>query len=492
MNTYEVPVLVVGAGPAGLATAATLARHGVECLIAERRSAPPSHPRATLVSTRTMELVRAFGVEEQVLAEAVDVEWLMWCCESLARAGEGIGVEVGLPTAEQASLISPAAPACVAQDHVEGVLRAHLAADPAVDLELGTELVELRARRHGVRCTVRDPTGERRTIDAGYVVAADGAYSATRRAVGIAMHGPDDVLAGVTEVIRAPLWDALGDRRYGLYLVERPEPGGAVFLPAGRGDRWRVGFLTDPSAGRPVTPDPDAAVELIRRGAGMPGLPVEIESLGAFTAGVQLADRFRDGRVFLVGDAAHRVTPRGGTGMNTAFYDGVDLGWKLAWVLRGWADDGLLDTYEDERRPVAEHNAARSADLDGSRRAPGDELRMDLGGRIAHHWVRTGEGVVSTLDLLGPGWTLFTGPDPGGWRAAAEAGPGGPPVTVRTLDAVAARAVGTGQAGAVLARPDGIPVAVLPSAAANQAGALRGAVGVAPAASVDLPGALAA
>ena len=91
--------------------------------------------------------------------------------------------------------------------------------------------------------------------------------------------------------------------------------------------------------------------------------------------------------VFLVGDAAHRVTPRGGTGMNTAIADGYDLGWKLGWVLRGWAGRELLDSYEAERRPVAEHNVARSADPSGSRRRVDQELHADLGGRIPHVWL---------------------------------------------------------------------------------------------------------
>ena len=103
--------------------------------------------------------------------------------------------------------------------------------------------------------------------------------------------------------------------------------------------------------------------------------------------GVGLAERFREGDVFLVGDAAHRVTPRGGTGLNTAIRDGFDIGWKLAWVLRGWAGERLLESYERERRPVAEFNTQRSARADGSILSTAVGLNADIGGRIAHVWV---------------------------------------------------------------------------------------------------------
>jgi hypothetical protein len=167
-----------------------------------------------------------------------------------------------------------------------------------------------------------------------------------------------------------------------------------------------------------------------------------------------LADRFRAGNVFLAGDAAHRVTPRGGTGMNSAIRGGHDLGWKLGWVLRGWAGPELLDTYEAEWRPIAAHNVARSADPDGSTRETADELHVDLGGRIPHVWVNSDEGRVSTLDLLGRGLTLFTGPDSAPWEAQPN---GRPPVTHRPLDAVSARAIGVRDRGALLVRPDGTP-----------------------------------
>jgi hypothetical protein len=197
--------------------------------------------------------------------------------------------------------------------------------------------------------------------------------------------------------------------------------------------------------------------DLIRVGAGVPDLPVQIDRVGGFTFAAQLAERFRSDSAFLVGDAAHRVTPRGGTGMNTAIHDGHDLGWKLAWVLRGWADAELLDSYEAERRPVAAHNVARSADPNGSVRDAEQELSIDLGGRIPHRWLPSTTGRLSTLDLVTPGLTLFTSPDPAGWAAAAAAHAGPVPVTLHSLDPMTARTLGIRPTGALLVRPDGSP-----------------------------------
>ncbi len=148
-----------------------------------------------------------------------------------------------------------------------------------------------------------------------------------------------------------------------------------------------------------------------------------------------------------------------------------DLGWKLAWVLRGWAGAALLATYEAERRPVVEHVAARSADPRGSRRAAEQEMHADLGGRIPHVWT---DGR-STLDLLGTGLTLFAGRDDAAWEAVAASLATRVPFDVRLLDAVAARRVGAAGRSALLARPDGTPAGVL-AAGTDPAPALRAAV----------------
>src|SRR6185437_9427432 len=251
-----------------------------------------------------------------------------------------------------------------------------------------------------------------------------------------------------------PLWQLVGEHRYGLYVITRPDAAG-VLAPRGAGDRWSlsreipVGTRGLAGLGR------GDLTGLIQRAAGASAPQPQIERLSTFTFAAQMAERYAQGRCFLVGDAAHRATPRGGTGMNTAIQDSFDLGWKLAWVLRGWASPELLATYERERRPVAAHNIQRSSEPTGARQETGQALPWDLGGRLPHHWLASGKQRTSTIDLIGDGLTLLSGPSDPRWGRFAESMPSAVPIDVHVVDAGTADALSLPAAGALLARPDG-------------------------------------
>ncbi len=465
----EFEVAIVGAGPAGMSAAIALASQGVETLLIERRTEPSREPRATVVSTGTMELLRRWGLEEEAWSRSLDLEWTAWACSTLAEADDGEAIEVGMPTRSQAALVSPSRPACLPQDELEPILERHLGTLASARVERGVELTAIEAIPGGGHELVVGGAGARRRISARFLIGADGIRSAVRTALGIGTRGESHLESRVGVLFRGPLWPLVGDHRHGIYFITGGS-GDHAFIPAGAGDRWVFAM----GAGSEALGE-ERATDLIRAAAGDHSLTIEIEHSAPVSFGTALADRFRESDAFLVGDAAHRVTPRGGTGLNTAMRDGFDIGWKLAWVLRGWAGQDLLDSYEAERRPVAEHNAERSARPDGSILGTGLGLSADLGGRIPHVWVAREKALVSTLDLLGHGLTRLAGPD---WAGDVPRGPA--PVSIERLDAIAAHALGLSPSGSLLVRPDGRPVQLETTSSPAVADGLAGGIGLRP------------
>ena len=221
------------------------------------------------------------------------------------------------------------------------------------------------------------------------------------------MEGPDDLAVFERVEFRAALDYAVGERRHALYVLKHPAVDGAVLARRGREDRWGLSANDRLTSLVWTTSAEDDLVAMIRTATGVADLDVAIERVSSFTFAAQIARRYRSGRSFLVGDAAHRMTPRGGTGMNTGIQDAFDVGWKLAWVLHGWAPEHLLDTYERERRPIGLHNVGRAGEAGGAQRTTNEALPWDLDDRLAHYWLDNDARRVSTLDRIGDGLTIF-------------------------------------------------------------------------------------
>jgi 2-polyprenyl-6-methoxyphenol hydroxylase-like FAD-dependent oxidoreductase len=418
----------------------------------EKRTELSTLSRATVISTRSMEIFRSWGIEDAVRGGAAEVEPCGWVTPTLA-SGEGTVIKLGYPTTAEAAAVSPAGPAWAPQDHLEPVLRRLLVEAAHGELRIGVELVGLEQDADRVVVSLRDDRSERtERLQVEYLVAADGAHSTVRAALGIGMAGPDAVAEFQMVQFEACLAHILGEHRYGLNIVTHPDAPG-VFVVRGRHDRW--GYAREVRDGQERLDElsEQRLAELITTAAGTTVRP-RIERVSNFRFAAQIAVRYRDHRCFLVGDAAHRMTPRGGTGMNTAIQDAHDIGWKLAWVLRGWARPELLDSYEDERRPVGLHNVIRSSDPHGAEKQADEALAWDLNGRLAHQWLDTGGRTVSTLDLLGEGLTLIAGPDELASRNARRLDSAAP-LTRHAVDASTANTLDIPPHGVSLLRPDG-------------------------------------
>jgi 2-polyprenyl-6-methoxyphenol hydroxylase-like FAD-dependent oxidoreductase len=361
-----VPVLIVGGGPTGLALSLLLSRAGVRSLLVERHPGTTDHPRAHVVATRTMELFRDWGAADAVIAEALPLDSAGKIVWSTSLAGEEIGCIdlTGDPTRLAARLeASPIFTVSCAQDRVEPVLleRARAAAvEVGSEICFSTRATLLTNDRSGATFELTASDGARRVAHASYVVAADGASSPTRAALGVDMTGHGTLGHHINTYFTADLSPWVGEHPGVLHWIVGTEVSG-VFLALDGKRRWCFNSPYEPSRGeRPDDFTPAVCSARVRAGVGDPDIDIEVHSIRPWAMDADVATRYRVDSVFLAGDAAHTFPPTGGLGMNTGIQDAHNLAWKLALVFDGLAGDALLDTYETERRPIAVSNTNHS------------------------------------------------------------------------------------------------------------------------------------
>jgi 2-polyprenyl-6-methoxyphenol hydroxylase-like FAD-dependent oxidoreductase len=367
-------VLIVGGGPVGLTLAIELGQQGVSCELIDKRPAPGRLPKMERCNARTMENFRQAGIADRIRAAGLDSDAPMdvfICAGTLTRPPL---VHHPYPSVNELKALGRTVSDCsmplepyqlISQYTLEPVLREVAENTPGVTVRFGHELIDFTERGGGVTALVRvntasggeDSDPARREVRAQYIVGCDGGGSTVRQALGVELRG-----------------ESLLELRQALFycadLYER--------IPIGKGRHYH--FADDKSTFLIVQDDrkhfslharvgDDA--EMPKLFAEIAGMPVDFETLyvGTWIQRLMLADRYRVGRAFLAGDSAHLVIPTGGLGMNTGAADAVDLAWKLSGTLHGWGGPALLDSYEQERRPIGGRNVAASRKAATGRRA---------------------------------------------------------------------------------------------------------------------------
>ncbi|MGW7730536.1 FAD-dependent oxidoreductase [Streptomyces canus] len=533
-TTHRVPVLIVGGSLVGLSTSLFLGRLGVRHTLVERHAGTSIHPRGRGNNVRTMELFRTAGVEAGIRDAAATLagnHGILQTPTLVGDAGEWLFREID-PGGGLARF-SPSSWCLCSQNDLEPVLLEH-AGRLGGDLRYATELLSFETGPSGVTAVVKSrETGEHTTFLADYLVAADGPRSPVREQLGIGQSGPGDLFSNVSITFRSRrLAGVVGERRFIVCYLTDPAADGAL-LPVDNRENWVFHAPWHPERGETLEEFTDErCAEHIRRAVGVADLDVEITGRAPWHAAQRVARSYRSGRVFLAGDSAHEMSPTGAFGSNTGIQDAHNLAWKLAAVLGGWAGEALLDTYDAERRPVAEATSARAAARSVEHSHPGfapspgagggggpqrgilnvalgyrypqgavigaDPAtavvpeRLDLSGepgsRAPHLAVRHRGERISTLDLYETSFVLLSAADdPSGWHEAAvrlaeetavpltsyRVGDGSGAELTPEGDADWSAAHGTTPGGAVLVRPDGFVAWRSPGPVPDAESALR-------------------
>jgi 2-polyprenyl-6-methoxyphenol hydroxylase-like FAD-dependent oxidoreductase len=350
-------VVIAGAGPVGLTLAIALGQAGIAVRLFDKRPGFGKLPKMERCNARTMENFRRLGIEDEIRAAGLDNDMPMdvfICLEDVARPPlvrhEYKSVnELKADYRETRDASTAAVPyQLISQYTLEPLLRDVALRSPGVTIEFDREVTDFRQSADEVVVSVRDAAGAEYEIAADYLVGCDGGGSTVRDRLGFVLEG-----------------ESLLEMRQALFrseeLLDR--------IPIGKGRHYHIAddhnsflIVQDDKKHFSLHATVESDDEMVPLFEKIVGFPVDFETLyiGRWTQRLMLADRYRDGRVLIAGDAAHLVIPTGGLGMNTGAGDAIDLGWKLAAVLQGWGGDALLDAYEAERRPVGRRNIAAS------------------------------------------------------------------------------------------------------------------------------------
>lgn len=360
MSQLTADVLIVGGGPVGLSAAVLLQRAGLSTIVVEQRRGPQSVPAAHVVNARTFEVWRQAGCDlDRILALAVDpadggaVHWVT------KLGGEVLG---SLPFERQGDEVLELTPTPLrnlSQHRLEPLL-VDDARRAGADVRFGQRWESSESVGDEVRSIVRAVDGEASTeVATRWLVACDGAGSPVRRSLGIEPVGPTRIQSFVMVHLAADFRHVVGEHPGVLYWVCDPETTG-TFVAHDMDREWVFMHPWDPDVEAAEAFTPERCEAVVRAALADPTEPFTVRNVSTWTMTAQVAERYRAARIFLAGDAAHRFPPTGGLGLNTGVQDVHNLAWKLAAVTDGRGADALLDTYESERRPIAQRNAEQS------------------------------------------------------------------------------------------------------------------------------------